>query len=97
MLMLEMFVIGIPSFFMAFLPNDKPVEGKFIFNLIKNALPGALTLIINAIAIYVFCLLVDGTLLSESITTMLTVTITFTGLAMLIRLCKPFKPLMAVV
>ncbi len=97
MLMLEMFVIGIPSFFMAFLPNDKPVEGKFIFNLIKNALPGALTLIINAIAIYVFCLLVDGSLLSESITTMLTVTITFTGLAMLIRLCKPFKPLMAVV
>lgn len=97
MLMLEMFVIGIPSFFMAFLPNDKPVEGKFIFNLIKNALPGALTLIINAIAIYVFCLLVDGSLLSESITTMLTVTITFTGLAMLIRLCKPFKPLMAAI
>ncbi len=100
MLLLEMFVIGVPSFFLAFLPNDKPVEGKFLLNLFKNALPGALTLIINSIAIYVFCLLVDGTVVADNITnvitTMLTITITFSGLFMLIRLCKPFKPLTAI-
>ena len=95
MLLLETFVIGIPSFFLAFLPNDKPVQGKFIVNLFKNALPGGLTLIINTIAIYVFCLLVDGSLAAECIPTMLTITITFTGISMLIRLCKPFRPLTA--
>jgi cation-transporting ATPase E len=100
MLMLEMFVIGIPSFFLAFLPNDKPVEGKFIFNLFKNALPGALTLIINTAAIYIFCLLVDGSVLADDvlpvITSMITIVITFSGLAMLAKLCKPFRPLTAV-
>lgn len=96
MLLLEMFVIGVPSFFLAFLPNDKPVEGKFIVNLFKNALPGALTLIINTIAIYVFCLLVDGSLSYEAITPMIAIVITFTGLSMLLRLCKPFRPLTAV-
>lgn len=100
MIMLEMFVIGIPSFFLAFLPNDKQVEGKFILNLFKNALPGALTLIINTAAVYIFCLIVDGSVVADNmlpvITTMLTATITFTGLAMLARLCKPFKTLTAI-
>ena len=95
MLLLETFVIGIPSFFLAFLPNDNPVQGKFLLNLIKNALPGALAFIFNTIAVYVFCLIVDGTVVSEAImptiTTMLTITITFTGLVMLVRLCKPFN------
>ncbi|MBQ8468405.1 MAG: HAD-IC family P-type ATPase [Clostridia bacterium] len=95
MLMLEMFVIGIPSFFLAFLPNDTPVKGRFLLNLVKNALPGALSFIFNTIAVYVFCLAVDGTVVSDAIapviTTMLTLTITFTGLTMLIRLCKPFN------
>lgn len=94
---LEMFIIGIPSFFLAFLPNDNPVQGKFLVNLFKNSLPGALTLIINTAAVYVFCLLVDKTVVDENIlaviTTMLTITITYTGLFMLIRLCKPFKML----
>lgn len=100
MLMLEMFVIGIPSFFLAFLPNDKPVQGRFLLNLFKNAIPGALTLIINTIAVYVFCLLIDGSLTSDAvqglITTMLTITTTFTGLFMLVRLCKPFRTLTAI-
>lgn len=96
MLLLEMFIIGIPSFFLAFLPNDKPVEGRFIVNLFKNTLPGALTLILNTIAIYIFCLLVDGSLAFEGITTMITIAITFTGLAMLLRICKPFKPFTAI-
>ena len=100
MLLLETFVIGIPSFFLAFLPNDNPVQGKFLLNLIKNALPGALVFIFNTIAVYVFCLIVDGTVVSEAIlpviTTMLTITITFTGLVVLVRLCKPFNTYKAV-
>ncbi|MBQ7453363.1 MAG: HAD-IC family P-type ATPase [Clostridia bacterium] len=93
-LLLETFVIGIPSFFLAFLPNDKPIQGKFIYNLFKNALPGAITLILNGIAIYTFVWLTKGSLDCLSIlTTMMTLSVTFTGLAMLLRLCKPFSAL----
>ena len=96
--MLETFVIGIPSFFLAFLPNDKPIEGKFIYNLFKNALPGAVALILNAIAIYLFIYLTQGGALTgsgidEMITIMISVVATFTGLALLFRLCKPINAL----
>lgn len=95
MLLMETFVIGIPSFFLAFLPNDKPVSGKFIYNLIRNALPGAITLILNISAIYLFVYLTTGDLDTNAdlLSTMCTITLTFTGLGLLIRLCKPWTVL----
>ena len=98
LMMLEMFVIGVPSFFLAFLPNDKPIEGKFIYNLFKNALPGALTLIVNVIAIYLFMYFTQGGALTgsgldEVISSMISIVVTFTGLGLLFRLCKPINAL----
>ena len=91
-LLFEWFVIGIPSFCLAFLPNDKPIEGKFIFNLIKNALPGAITLVINVAGVYLFNFFINGSIVDnfEVVRTMSTIILTLTGLAMLFRLCKPF-------
>lgn len=96
-LLFEWFVIGIPSFALAFLPNDKPIQGKFIYNLIKNALPGALTLVLNIAGVYLFNYLVNGGIAGnmDIISTMSTIILTFTGLAMLYKLCKPFKPFTA--
>ena len=89
--LLETFVIGIPSFLLAFIPNEKPIEGKFIYNLFKNSLPAALTLILNGIAVYVFVFITKGTLDCTAIlTTMMTIIVTFSGLVLLMRLCKPF-------
>ena len=97
MLMFEWFVIGIPSFILAFLPNDKPISGKFIYNLIKNALPGAVALVINVGAVYLYNQIVYDSLIGEtmltSVATMSTLILTFTGLTMLYRLCKPFNGL----
>jgi len=95
MLLLEAFVIGIPSFFLAFMPNDKAVSGKFIYNLIRNALPGAITLILNISAVYLFVHLTSPSIYnhSELLSTMCTITVTFTGLGLLIRLCKPWTVL----
>lgn len=92
-LLFEWFVIGIPSFILAFLPNDKPIQGRFIYNLIKNALPGALALVINVAAVYLFNYLYVGSVIEnmDTITTMSTLVLIFTGLAMLYRLCKPFN------
>ncbi len=93
MLLFEWFVIGIPSFILAFLPNDKPIQGKFIYNLIKNALPGAIALVLNVAAIYLFNELVNNSIAFniDLVSTMSTLILTFTGLAMLYRLCKPFN------
>ncbi len=93
MLLFEWFVIGIPSFILAFLPNDKKIEGKFIYNLIKNALPGAITLVLNVGAVYLFNHLVSGSISAnmDVVSTMSTIVLIFTGLAMLYRLCKPFN------
>ena len=92
-LLFEWFVVGIPSFILAFLPNDKPIEGKFIYNLIKNALPGAITLVLNVAAIYLFNYFVNLSISDnlEIVATMSTIVLTFTGIAMLYRLCKPFN------
>ena len=91
-LLFEWFIIGIPSFILAFLPNEKPIEGRFIYNLIKNALPGAIALVINVSAVYLFNFFyaesISGNM--EIISTMSTLVLIFTGLAMLYRLCKPF-------
>lgn len=97
MFMLETFVIGIPSFFLAFLPNDKPITGKFIYNLIRNALPAAIALILNVSAVYLFIYLTEGSIAdSDVIATMCTITVTFTGLGLLIRLCKPWSVLTSI-
>ena len=91
-LLFEWFIIGIPSFILAFLPNNKPIEGRFIYNLIKNALPGAIALVINVGCVYLFNYLYAGSVINniEIITAMGTLVMIFTGLAMLYRLCKPF-------
>ena len=99
LLLLEAFVIGVPSFFLAFLPNDKPITGKFIYNLIKNALPGAITLILNICAVYLFIYLTTGSIGEENnaiLSTMCTITLTFTGLGLLMRLCKPWSVLTSI-
>ncbi|MEG1581758.1 MAG: HAD-IC family P-type ATPase [Clostridia bacterium] len=92
LILLEYFVIGIPSFFLAFRSNTNKVSGKFIYNLIKNALPAGITLILNVCAVYLFANLTGSTDL-HTISTMATLVLTFTGVAMLYRLCKPFTVL----
>lgn len=86
-LLLETLVIGIPSFFLALQPNNEKIQGKFITNLLSKAIPGALILVLNVIACYVF----DLTLGTDGqYQTMASLTITFVGLLVLYRLCKPF-------
>ena len=90
--MLEFFIIGVPSFFLALRPNESRVSGRFIYNLLKNALPSGLTLLLNVGACYLFVWFtqhsLDDTVLLSS---MCTIVITFTGIAQLYQLCKPFN------
>jgi cation-transporting ATPase E len=52
MLIIETFIIGVPSFIIALQPNDKRFTGVFIWNVLKNVLPGALIIIANLLAVF---------------------------------------------
>ena len=88
-MVLEYFVIGLPSFFLALQPNHNIIKGKFISNLLRNALPAGIVLVLNSIAIYIyqhFMAIGDSTL-----STMASIAITCTGLIILFNLCRPFN------
>ena len=87
-LLLELFVIGVSSFFLALQPNSDVIKGRFLPNLLAKALPSALIFTINAIACFLFDLIV-GT--SGQYVTMMALSVTFAGLMVLFRLCKPFN------
>ncbi len=54
MFVIETFIIGVPSFFIALEPNNKQFKGNFLVNVFKNVLPGALIIIGNLLGVYIF-------------------------------------------
>jgi cation-transporting ATPase E len=46
LMMIEFFAIGIPATVLAIQPNAERVQGKFILNVLKATLPGALTVVL---------------------------------------------------
>ena len=44
---------GIPSFLLALEPNKERAEGSFIYNALRKALPGALTIVVGILAIQI--------------------------------------------
>ena len=100
MLMYEFIISAIPSTVLAvFQPNTKRVQGKFIPYVLSRAIPGALTMAIGIITVYVLrCLPIGETIgfTSGGIETneyraMLMLTLTFSGLVILYRVCQPFN------
>lgn len=88
MFLLEFFVIGVASFFLALQPNDSLIKGKFFSNLLAKVVPSALIFTLCAIGCYLFDTFTgDGT----QFITMTSLTITFDGLFVLFALCKPFN------
>ena len=50
MLLLEVFVIGLPSFFLSLQPNTDRVKGRFLSYVIGKAVPGAIVLAVAALS-----------------------------------------------
>ena len=87
--LVTMFTIGIPSFFLAQIPNEGLIKGSFIKNVIFNAVPAALTnLVLIAAATFVGneILHIQRPILSTICTFIWAVV----GIIYLIRLCRPF-------
>ena len=53
--MIDFLVVGIPSFFLALEINRNRIEGSFIKNVLRTALPGALVIVFFALLAYWVC------------------------------------------
>ena len=89
MLLLEAFVIGLPSFLLTFEPNTKPISGNFIPQVLKRSLPRALLMLINIIIVMSVFSGQNTVIMPEEYTTICVLVMTYTGFLNLASLCFP--------
>ena len=89
LMIIDFLAVGIPAFFLAFESNNNMIRGNFLLNVLKNALPGALVVVINCITI--FCFRNSLNISADAISTMSIIVAAFTCLMVLMRVCTPFN------
>ncbi len=105
MLLFEVLVAAFPSAIVTiFQPNAAKVKGKFIPFVMSRSVPGALTLILCVMTVYLGNVFWPdqfmGTIAGETASLMdpmMTLAISFGGLVILYRILQPFNPLRAIV
>ena len=109
MLLFETLVTALPSVVLALQPNGERVKGKFIPFVLSRSIPGAVTLILCVLAVYVGVTVLPqefGTIqvdvnvkgeMMQHINPLFVLAVTFGGLVMLFRLLSPFNLLRAAV
>ena len=88
LLMIELFVIGIPSFTFTIQQNKNRVSGHFLWNVLQKALPGVTAIIFGVIVAYLLNFKCGFGV--EITKTIVVVTATFIGLMILYLTCRPF-------
>jgi len=102
LILIDLLVIGIPSLVLAIEPNNRQVKGKFLLNVLKNALPGALTIVVLTLIIYalkeqlgLFIVVEDlaggETVIIDKTPTLIVICATFTCMMVLKKVCSPFN------
>ncbi len=86
--MIETFAIGIPAFFLSLQPNKSRIKGKFLLNVIRNSLPGALTVAIQVFITYMVAQSIG--LSTLEVKTIIVISATATCMMVLYIACKPF-------
>ena len=86
-----MVTIGIPSFILALEPNNDRIQGNIMFNVMKKALPTALTIVANIVIISFLPNIIN--ISTEEVSTLAVVLTGFTGFTLLYRLSVPFNTL----
>lgn len=91
LILIDILAIGLPSLVLVMEPNNNNVEGKFLTNVIKKALPGAIVILLISMA--TFSLSSALSLDSTSLSTIIVIAATHTCLMVLFKTCKPFNTL----
>ncbi len=92
MMLLEGFIIGLPSFMLTFEPNTKPISGNFLPQVLKRSLPRALIMLINVLIVMALFHSQDAgseLLLHDEYITLAILIMTYTGFLNLASLCWP--------
>jgi len=87
LLMFELFVVGVPSMFLALQSNKEIIKGKFLYNVLSQSVPGGLALFANIVALYIFRHRL-GLESDQQILSMIVISMIFTGLMVLIRIAS---------
>lgn len=82
-------VIGLPTFFLAMESNNDIVEGSFLGNVLRGALPGAIVILINSLIILALNKTLNMT--HEVNTTLIVLTATVTMFILLFKISQPFN------
>ncbi|MBQ8350873.1 MAG: HAD-IC family P-type ATPase [Clostridia bacterium] len=91
LIMVEVFVIAIPSVILTFQPNHSLIEGRFLSVVLRECVPYGLTIIIN-IALAMLCPMLI-TLSADEAHTLVMLAFTLTAFMNLVFLCRPFNPI----
>ena len=96
MLLFEMLIAALPSAVITLQPNNARVKGKFIPFVLSRSIPGAITLFLSIVTVYLAKLfLPEGEGFVTNFDALLVLTLTLTGLVMLFRVMQPFNLLRA--
>ncbi len=92
LLLLEAFVIGVPSVMLALERNSQQIKGRFIVHILRNALSSALVVLVFICALLLFQNYGLFGIDTESIFTTLSIyAVILTGFAMLFRMIQPIN------
>ena len=91
LLILECFIIGVPAFMLALEHNSQQINGKFLFNILKNAFSSAIVVVLFVGVLQIFRLF--GLFNLEEICNTMYIYVALTvGFAMLYRMVRPVNP-----
>lgn len=90
LLLLELLVIGLPSFALALQPNSDIIRGKFLSNVIGRCLPGGVTLTLAVMSVYFYRHGMDANLTDAAYKSMMVIALTYTGMMILYKTCEPY-------
>ncbi len=87
--LISMFAIGVPAFFLALQPNKERIQGHFMSNVIRKALPGGLTDVIAVGALVIFAGTFDVD--AGDVATSATMLLAIVGFMILFKICQPMN------
>jgi cation-transporting ATPase E len=95
-LLIELFVIGIPTFIIAVQPNRRRVEGDLMKNIITSSIPAALSLIAGVAVIFIMLEFrnmdyIDSSLVGNYQNSLLSIALTLAGFCSLFIICLPLN------
>lgn len=92
---IDFFVVGIPSFFLVLEPNNNEVDSRFLPNIIKGALPGAITILLCSVITFQLVDYLNYDFLTSS--TIIIVVATNACLMVLFKVCRPFNKMRKII